>query len=175
MITNEQATKISAIEAGAITRMSGLLSHFPIADHNSVIEFELEVFLFALASIAFPENREDLMEAERQSITLYAGAGKDIRRRLKLYEAAAAGEIMPCGFWSMAPIDTLLSNPTLRAFAMFGDFLVCADSAKDYGCHPWPRFRHKDLAVFTSVFTTRVLAEATKYVAAIAGVLREEG
>ena len=176
MITTDQATKIRAVQTGASKRLCDLLAHFPIAEHDETDSpwFEVEVFLLALAAITFPEKMEDLMAVEKDSLTLWADADAEITKRLDLYKRAANGDIMPCGFWSMAPIDGFTADPSLRAFAMFGDFLVCPDSVRDYTGGPWPMLHDRDRAVFARIFKSRVLVEATKYVFAIAEVLREE-
>ena len=158
--------------------MCELLSHFPIADHKEYDSpfFETEVFLFALTSIAFPNEAEELLEIVKGPVILYGNEDDTgIRHRLSLYAKAADGDVMPCGFWSIRPINQLLTSPALRAFAMFGDFLACPESPEKYTYYTWPLFKAPDMVVFSRIFTTRVLEEVRNYIAAIAAVVKEEG
>lgn len=157
--------------------MCNLLSHFSIVDHEGYDSpyFETGVFVFALTGIVFRDKLEELKEVIDSPVVLYGGDDdKGIRSRLSLYAKAADGDIMPCGFWSMHPINTLLPSPILRVFAMFGDFLVCPESPAEYTCYEWPLLKSSDMATFSRVFTTRVLEEVGNYIAAIAGVMNEE-
>lgn len=175
MITNEQATKIKAIYDGASTRLCNLLSHFPIVGSKDFDNptFDVSVFLVALASLAFPEQADEIMEIEKGPLILYCDAALPIKHRLTLYDAAASGEIMPCGFWSMTPIDSFLSDPVTRVFALFGDFLVAPKCSAGYCDYPWPMLKPGEMAVFSRVFTTRGIEEIFNYISAIKTVIEE--
>lgn len=174
MFTKEQKTRISEIQEETSTKIRKFLSHFPITQHKGIDNpvFETEVFLFALTQIAFPAQGKELTEIERKPLLLYADeADLMIRHRLSLYEKVSEGIVNPCGFWSAAPIDSLLSVPILRICALFGDFLVSPYCSWRYEDHEWPNLSGRASDAFSHVFMARLPVWANYYIGEVAGVI----
>lgn len=172
MLSQDQATKILAIHDGAQQQITAILSHFPIVKDA---EFETNVFLFALSGILFDE---DIAEIAGQEFFLFMGDDvfeESLCRRLKLYGLAAGNEVMLGAFWATCPILPLRMNPVLRAFAMFGDFLVYPECTENYSRCEWPMLDSRKISTFSRAFTSRVLSEVSSYIRAIADVIEEEG
>ena len=153
----------------ASNRICNILTHFPIVLHEMLDGpyFETEVFLCALLGASLPGEEDEIYSAVMDRLELYRpDADRLITDRMTVYEKVAAKRAIPCMFWSaVPPEEAFVDQRVLRMAALFGDFLVCPESAKDYSNYPWPNFKDEDLEVFTRVFIVRIIPEIFRFLA----------